>query len=412
MNRQVTVIGAGVQGTCIALELANRGYKVDLLDQENVPFNRTSVRNEGKIHLGLVYMNDPDFETPFLMLKAAFQFSKNLSRWIGNKAKKLNIGSPFYYLVSKDSILCINELQKRYHKLQEFYEQRIEDDTELNYLGTTPKRLAKRSTKEELAKHFVVDKIQGGFASKELAIDTFKLAEYVVQAIENHPNITFLGGHKIHSISKNGSGYIVEGINAEGPWKMKSLQVVNATWTDKFRLDETLGIPAPQGILHRLKYRVIADIPAKMKDCPSATMVIGKFGDVVIRPDKTAYVSWYPDACRGWSNSKVPPETWDDPSRGNVSEKDFEMLSDLFITETAKWYPAIKNCKPKLVDAGVIVAHGETDVDHEESQLHKRAKIGVTSYDGYHSVETGKLTTAPMFAMDTADNVDRVLQQL
>lgn len=412
MKRKVTVIGAGVQGSCIALELANRGYKVDLLDKEEVPFNRTSVRNEGKIHLGLVYMNDPDFETPLLMLKAAFQFSKNLSRWIGNKTKKLNIGTAFYYLVSNDSFLSIDELELRYQKLQEFYEKRKEENANLNYLGTTPEFLAERCSEKELADHFVLDKIQGGFATKELAIDTFKLAEHVVQAIDNHPNITFWGGHKINSVSKNGSGYVVEGINADGPWKMKSLQVVNATWADKFRLDETLGIPAPQGILHRLKYRVIADIPPGMKDCPSATMVIGKFGDVVIRPDNTAYVSWYPDACRGWSNSKVPPETWDDPSRGNVSEKDFEKLSDLFITETAKWYPAIKNCKPKLVDAGVIVAHGETDVDHEESQLHRRAKIGVTSYDGYHSVETGKLTTAPMFAMDTADHVDRVLQQL
>jgi glycine/D-amino acid oxidase-like deaminating enzyme len=412
MEKKVTVIGAGVQGSCIALELANRGYTVDLLDQENVPFNRTSVRNEGKIHLGLVYMNDPDFETPFLMLKAALQFSKNLSRWIGNNTKKLNVGTPFYYLVSNDSFLSIDELEKRYRKLQEIYEQKKQDDADLNYLGTTPERLAERSTKEELANHFVIDEIQGGFATQELAIDTFKLAEHIIHAIKNHPNIMFRGGHKIHSISKNGSGYVVEGVNLDGSWKMKSLQVVNATWADKFRLDETLGIPAPQGILHRLKYRVIAEIPPGMKDCPSATMVIGKFGDVVIRPDNTAYISWYPEACRGWSNSKVPPETWDDPSRGNVPEQDFEMLSDLFISETEKWYPAIKNCKPKIVDAGVIVAHGKTDVDHEESQLHKRAKIGVSSYDGYHSVETGKLTTAPMFAMDAADNVDRVFHQL
>ncbi|MDZ7717604.1 MAG: FAD-dependent oxidoreductase [Balneolaceae bacterium] len=97
MKKEITVIGAGVQGCCIALELANRGYSVDLLDQDSVPFNRSSFRNEGKVHLGLVYVNDPEFETPKLMLKASLRFAPYMSRWIGKEAKDLNIGTPFYY---------------------------------------------------------------------------------------------------------------------------------------------------------------------------------------------------------------------------------------------------------------------------------------------------------------------------
>lgn len=405
-------MGAGVQGCCIALELANRGYTVHLLDQDTIPFNRSSIRNEGKIHLGLVYVNDPGFETPELMLKAAFQFTPNLERWIGEKSAHLNVSTPFYYLVSNDSFLNTNQLEERYEYLEEKYFQMQNEDPNASYLGTKPERLAQKSSEEELNGHFRTGDLQGGFLTSELAIDTSKLAEHITSAVKKHPNISFLGGHRVESISKNGSGFVVEGVSKEGGWKMKSLQVVNATWTDKFRLDETLGIPAPKGILHRLKYRVIAKIPAEMKNCPSATMVIGRFGDVVIRPDNTAYISWYPEACRGWSNSLQPPEEWNEVSRGIISKEDFDQFSDSFISETAKWYPGIQNCRPKIVDAGIIVAHGQTDVDDEKSELHKRAKIGVTSYDGYHSVETGKLTTAPMFAMDTADHVDTVFQQL
>lgn len=412
MKRKIIVLGAGVQGCCIALELANRGYTVHLLEQDSIPFNRSSIRNEGKIHLGLVYVNDPGFETPELMLKAAFQFTPNLGRWIGEKTSDLNASTPFYYLVSDESFLDTDQLEERYQHLGEKYCQQQKENPDSNYLGTNPERLVQRSSEDMLSKHFKMDEIQGGFHTSELSIDTSKLARHVTEEVDKHPNIAFFGGHRIESISKNGSGFVVEGMSKEGSWKMKSLQVVNATWTDKFRLDETLGIPAPKGILHRLKYRVIADIPPEMQGCPSATMVIGRFGDVVVRPDHTAYISWYPEACRGWSNSLQPPESWDKPSSGIISKEDFDLFSETFISETAKWYPAIKNCKPKIVDAGIIVAHGRTDVDDENSELHQRANIGVTSYDGYHSVETGKLTTAPMFAIDTADHVDMVYQQL
>jgi hypothetical protein len=57
---------------------------------------------------------------------------------------------------------------------------------------------------------------------------------------------------------------------------------------------------------------------------------------------------------------------------------------------------------PIEVDAGVIIAHGRTDVDDPASGLHARTRIGVASVDGYHSVATGKLTTAPLFGVRAA----------
>ena len=59
---------------------------------------------------------------------------------------------------------------------------------------------------------------------------------------------------------------------------------------------------------------------------------------------------------------------------------------------------------PIAVDAGVIFAWGATDISDRDSELHRR-DAGVESIDGYHSVNTGKLTTAPLFALDAADAV-------
>jgi hypothetical protein len=44
-----------------------------------------------------------------------------------------------------------------------------------------------------------------------------------------------------------------------------------------------------------------------------------------------------------------------------------------------------------------------TDVDDAGSQLHRRTRVGVSGDGVYLSVDPGKLTTAPLFAVEAAD---------
>ena len=94
-SKDVIVIGAGLTGSCVALELANQGFKVALLDQDSVPMNRASRRNEGKIHLGLIYAADPSLSTADLQLRGALSFPQLLKRWIGDKVHDLQLSTPF-----------------------------------------------------------------------------------------------------------------------------------------------------------------------------------------------------------------------------------------------------------------------------------------------------------------------------
>ena len=70
------------------------------------------------------------------------------------------------------------------------------------------------------------------------------------------------------------------------------------------------------------------------------------------------------------------------------------------------WYPGIARSQTILVDAGAIVAIGRSDVDDAGSGLHDRTRIGISSHDGFHSVDPGKLTTAPIFALAVSDRVE------
>jgi hypothetical protein len=90
---------------------------------------------------------------------------------------------------------------------------------------------------------------------------------------------------------------------------------------------------------------------------------------------------------------------------GIVDEQTARTISQNIIRAIDAWYPGIGKVDSIQVDAGAIVACGQTDVDDPSSELHTRTAIGVTSHDGYHSLDPGKLTTAPYFAMVTADRV-------
>jgi hypothetical protein len=58
-----------------------------------------------------------------------------------------------------------------------------------------------------------------------------------------------------------------------------------------------------------------------------------------------------------------------------------------------------------MVDGGAVVAWGDTDVEDAASEVHQRFDVGVTSRGSYHSVDTGKYSLAPLFAMRLADRI-------
>lgn len=76
----VAVLGGGLQGACVAMELASAGITVDLYDKNDRCMTQASAQNEGKIHLGYVYANDRTLSTARAMVKGAIVFSSLLRR--------------------------------------------------------------------------------------------------------------------------------------------------------------------------------------------------------------------------------------------------------------------------------------------------------------------------------------------
>lgn len=409
---EVLVLGAGLQGAGIALELAGRGIPSTMVDQDDAPLRRASLRNEGKIHLGIIYANDRSMGTAFLQLDGALCFRSTVTRWLRGSTDWLSLSTPFHYLVAADSVVAPEALAGHYDAVSERCRARFAQSAEHDYLGLRPDSLARPLESARIAQHFEPSRICGAFETQERAIDTEVMAGAIRQAVHDDPGITFLPRHTVREVLQEDGGVRVEGDGPDGPWSMRARQVLNAMWEQRLWFDRQMGLEPAGDLLHRLKYRVIARLPQRLRGAPSVTMVLGRYGDVVVRPNGTAYLSWYPAGLRGWTHDLRPPADWDVACRGEVPEAIARELASEILAGIEPWYPGIGECEPLLVDAGAIVAIGRSDVDDAASALHDRSHIGITSRGGYHSVDPGKLTTAPMFAVHAADRVESVRRDM
>jgi 2-polyprenyl-6-methoxyphenol hydroxylase-like FAD-dependent oxidoreductase len=146
------VIGGGLLGCGLALELAAAGRRVLLLEQDTEVMNRASLRNEGKIHLGLIYAGDRSGRTGKLQLEGALGFRRIVASWIGETAfSRIGISTPFTYLVAENSLLKPEQLNTHYQNLWEAYRTAMRASPQtVDYLGICPDFLARRVDLETL----------------------------------------------------------------------------------------------------------------------------------------------------------------------------------------------------------------------------------------------------------------------
>ncbi|MEM8652135.1 MAG: FAD-dependent oxidoreductase [Pseudomonadota bacterium] len=242
------VIGSGIQGACSALALANTGFDVVVLEQDTIPYNRTSLCGEGKVHLGFVYANDPTYETQRVMLDSALKFSSSIEQFIGEPVEWDKMRSKkFQYLILKDSMVKPEILLDRYTQLQHDYERLIAKDSSLNYIGLRPDLLwSKTDASPCIAKDQFTECLQ----TEEVAIYPKALRTLLVNALNEHSSIRMICNARVDRVRRTNSGFSVEA----GRHIHSADIVVNCSWGDRLRIDEDLLPSAAQPCTFRLKY--------------------------------------------------------------------------------------------------------------------------------------------------------------
>jgi glycine/D-amino acid oxidase-like deaminating enzyme len=397
---KVAVIGGGIQGTCLTMELALRGVEVDLIEASPALMDGASRHNEGKIHLGFVYANDPSLRTAELMFRGAIQFAPLMRRWLGSDFDEFQVSTPFNYAVHNDSLLSVDQLEGAYREIAKRMQKVTTDGS---YFGIEePHSFIRQGTPQEHGYGPAVDTV---FASREIAMNPGPIADLIVKTVADMDTIHILSGTTVTAVDPRRRtvdvGWSDGTAGNLGPYE----HIVNCAWRGRPALDASAGLLVGAPWTFRMKYFLLAELPPDAPPVPSTTIVLGSFGDLVHYGAGAYFLSWYPSGRLGWSTDLTPPQ-WPTAPGGAMAMA----IAQNTLQNLAPVVPGVEKFNAQYlavpdVRGGVIYALGDTDVEDPKSGFHRRSEIGLRSSGNYHTVDTGKYTTAPMFAIETADRI-------
>ena len=401
---RVAVLGAGLQGACVAMELASAGIDVDLYDKNDRCITQASAQNEGKIHLGYVYANDRSLRTARAMVQGALAFAPLMRRWIGHAIDAVPVSTPFRYLVHADSLLGTHDVERHFARSHAFALE-AGRGAPPDYFGSDYRTAPARLSDGEADALFDRRRFKAAYSTPEVAIDPEALATAVRARLSADPKIRCVLQTRIRGVNAAGDRLTVEAETANEPVRERYDHVVNTLWDGRLAVDKTLGIEPERAWLYRVKHYVRLRAPRVAPSVPSTTIVLGPFGDIAVYGDGNLYLSWYPASVRG-ASSDVSPPAWPlalgDAAASEVRREIVAGLTRIVPSLAGLTSEAVES---SAVKAGIIFAWGRTDIHDAGSELHQRHAIGPASRGRYHSVDTGKLTMAPLFGKAVADRI-------
>jgi glycine/D-amino acid oxidase-like deaminating enzyme len=401
----IAIFGAGILGTCTALELADRGHRLTVFERNAEPLAEASLYNEGKLHLGFVYAADPSFRTAERMLRGAARFMDILGRWVPHAALCSLPTRPFDYVVHRDTMVAVPDIEAHFVRVRQTLEEVLSLRPVVSPLDAS-RPVWRRLTGDELATRYDPEVIEAVYETCEIAVDPWAIANHLRAALRAHPGIELITHARVdRAEDRAGGGFDIvfeaQGEHRAGPFGA----VVNAVWANRPALDRRYGL-TPRGrwiIRRKLGVNLLCGRPPD--GLASFTVMLGPFGDVVSYRSGRVYLSWYP-ACMIGTTTGDEETDWN-AVLGGV---DFKTVRRETIDALARICPAVRNLEAiaaegTIVNGGSIFALGETDIDDPESQLHERLDTGVDGRGAYLSVDTAKFTLAPAVAVQTADRV-------
>ena len=360
---RVAVLGAGFQGACVALELARRGVHVDLFDKNDRPITQAGAFNEGKIHLGFLYANDPTKRTAKMMVRGALSFRRLLGRWIDLDADPIRVSTAFDYAVHRNSMLEVERIIAHFEWLRS-YIQATSKREGADYLGLSFDSVFEPLSQAEMAQRFDGKIIVAAFKTIERSVDPGEIAERLRVALADSTAIDFHPNHCVTGARLEDAGVSVQ-FTSQGTEQSTAFDhVVNSLWDGRLAVDRRIGLPTTRPVLYRFKYGIRLRADDGGEDVPSTTVVLGRFGDIVRFDNGDLYLSWYPVCI--WGMSSEPSPDWP----RELEEAKSQSLFEESLAALRTICPALSrlegtNMRKVTIRGGVIVAWGQTDIEGE-----------------------------------------------
>lgn len=397
-RRRVAVLGAGIMGSAVAIQLARRGFDVTVFDREPAPVAAASRWNEGKIHLGYIYGADPTLSTAQHLLTGGLLFEERLRELIDEDLAGHTTTEDDIYLVHRRSVVGPDLLRTRFEAISALIR---EHPDAARYLVDVSDARAEEIDPSELRDLGGAD-VVAGFRVPERSVETRWVADRLASALAAQSGITLRLGTTIVAAEP------LESTN--GAWRVRTDDgghedvdiVVNALWNGRLPIDVTAGLTPRPPWTHR--YRNCVFVRTRTEQAlPSALVAVGPFGDVKNYNGRDFYLSWYPVGlvAEGSDLELTAPAT--------PTGADAEAFVRRVRTALEPIMPGIgavfDDAESVVVHGGFVFARGAGALDDPRSGLHRRDRYGVQRHGSYSSVDTGKYSTAPWLARELADEL-------
>jgi len=285
----VGILGGGMQGCCCALALAERRANVTLFDRNKQLLSRAAVANEGKVHLGYMYANDPSLATARMMISGALAFAPFFARHLEIAPQSLSVSQPAAYVVHRESHRNTDQVSNYLETVHSMI---------LDAAGARPKAYFGRDLLQkprpwsvaEREAEFDCSVALAAFDTPEVAINPVALAKALRERIHSDPRIEICLAHEVLDVECIDRP-VVRTRHLSGVARRRFDHVINALWDGRLAVDKTVGLYPGRPWLHRLKYGVSFYLPENAKKPHSATFVSGPFGEVVTYEDGLIYLT-------------------------------------------------------------------------------------------------------------------------
>lgn len=397
-RRRVAVLGAGIMGSAVAINLARRGFDVTLVDREAAPMAATSRWNEGKIHLGYLYGADPTLATARHILPGGLGFEAHARELIGGDLAGHTTSEDDIYLVHQRSVVEPDDLRAQFAAVSELIRQH--PDAERYLVDLSDAHVTELSPGELGA--VSGEDIVAGFRVPERSVDTRWFADRLADAVAAESGVTVQLGTNVVGAQPPEA--------TDGAWRVRDDDgyeqdfdiVVNALWNGRLPIDVTAGLTPEPPWTHR--YRLCLFVRTRTEcDVPSAIVAVGPFGDVKNYNGRDFYLSWYPVglvAEGGGLELEAPARPIGEEARTFV-----ERVRPALERVLPRVGTILDDAEDITVHGGFVFARGAGALDDRRSGLHRRDRYGVQRHGDYYSVDTGKYSTAPWLARMLADEI-------
>jgi glycine/D-amino acid oxidase-like deaminating enzyme len=178
---KVAVIGAGLTGVLVALNLVERSCNVTLFERSNEL-------------MGYVYAMDSSLHTAHAMLRRAEAFRREGSRWTATALFERHILKPFIYAAPLDSMKNLECIQDYFDAVSD-----LENSYSVAPGGRRPLHTS-RLSQAELSNLFDASKVSAAWQTEEVAIDPLAVRLALIDALSGLSRIEIRLGCEVQKV--------------------------------------------------------------------------------------------------------------------------------------------------------------------------------------------------------------------